>query len=409
MTRKLKLILLLLTLLFFLPVSGSVLSPSGEGGAPIHIDARTIDAKTGERLPFASVYISGQKSTISNAEGEFVIDADSADVLRISYVGYKTVHLRAVDIGQEVLLSSEGEMLGEVVVLGTDFIIKKALARHQKEAKKYGKKKSNFFYRQVSKNNRQCTAFLESFFSAKSAYELSDLQLVTGRYVSVASRRTMNPTNYFTFAQVALYSEPVRLIGATQLVPLCEDYRRHFETDVEVISDGERRIYVVYFVPRNPNYWAVTARLYIDANTFQVLRYQGFGNNDRVWHREHGSEEGKLTERTIEPADYSFVINYQHDNGFTEVQSVHFLVTYEHAGNRYETTGMMFNVANRFVKGKTAMSFSDNLMSEISKGKKNKDKHYNQKFWEQLEIVKRTPLESEVVELFERDNLFGVF
>jgi hypothetical protein len=70
---------------------------------------------------------------------------------------------------------------------------------------------------------------------------------------------------------------------------------------------------------------------------------------------------------------------------------------------------MMFNVANRFVKGKTAMSFSDNLMSEISKGKKNNDKHYNQKFWEQLEIVKRTPLESEVVELFERDNLFGVF
>ena len=69
----------------------------------LHIDARIIDAKTGERLPFASVYISGQNSTISNAEGEFVIDADSADVLRISYVGYKTVHLRAVD---ELLLSA---------------------------------------------------------------------------------------------------------------------------------------------------------------------------------------------------------------------------------------------------------------------------------------------------------------
>ena len=152
MTRKLKLILLLL----LMAVSANA--------QHLHIDARTIDAKTGERLPFASVYISGQKSTISNAEGEFVIDADSSDVLRISYVGYKTVHLRAVDIGQEVLLSSEGEMLGEVVVLGTDYIIKKALARHQKEAKKYGKKKSNFFYRQVSKSNRQCTAFLESFF-----------------------------------------------------------------------------------------------------------------------------------------------------------------------------------------------------------------------------------------------------
>ena len=84
-------------------------------------------------------------------------------------------------------------------------------------------------------------------------------------------------------------------------------------------------------------------------------------------------------------------------------------MTYEHDGNRYETTGMMFNVADRFVKGKTTMTFSDNLMNEISKGKKNNEKHYDQKFWERLEIVKRTPVEDEVVELFERDNLFGVF
>ena len=95
----------MLTLLLFLLVSASVLSalPSDGGGLPLHVDARVIDAKTGERLPFASVYISGQNSTISNAEGEFAIDADSTDVLRISYVGYKTVHLRAVYIGQEVL------------------------------------------------------------------------------------------------------------------------------------------------------------------------------------------------------------------------------------------------------------------------------------------------------------------
>ena len=72
MTRILKLILLL----FIMAVSANA--------QRLHIDARIIDAKTGERLPFASVYISGQNSTISNAEGEFVIDADSADVLRIS-------------------------------------------------------------------------------------------------------------------------------------------------------------------------------------------------------------------------------------------------------------------------------------------------------------------------------------
>lgn len=398
MYRKQKLLILLLLIL-----TASVHAQQ------LHVDARIVDAKTGELLPFASVYISGQNNTISNAEGEFAIDADSADVLRISYVGYKTVHLRAVDIGKEVLLSSEGEMLGEVVVFGTDYIIKKVLTRHKKEVKKHGKEKSNFFYRQVSKCNRECTAFLESFFSAKSAYELSNLQLVTGRYVSAIGRRAMNPTNYFTFAQVALFSDSKRKEGLNQLVPLSEDYYQFFETDVEVISDGDRRIYVIYFIPRNPSWWAVTASLYIDAETYQVLRYQGFGNNDRVWHKENRSGEEFITRRNIEPADNSFIINYQHDNGFTEVQSVHFIVTYEHNGNKYETTGMMFNVADRFVKGKTAMTFTDNLMNEINRGKMNNEKYYDRKFWEQLEIVKRTPVENEVVELFERDNLFGVF
>ena len=57
--KQLKLILLL----FIMAVSANA--------QRLHIDARIIDAKTGERLPFASVYISGQNSTISNAEGEF--------------------------------------------------------------------------------------------------------------------------------------------------------------------------------------------------------------------------------------------------------------------------------------------------------------------------------------------------
>ena len=183
----------------------------------LHIDARIIDAKTGERLPFASVYISGQNSTISNAEGEFVIDADSADVLRISYVGYKTVHLRAVDVGQEVLLSSEGEMLGEVVVLGTDLVIQNTLQRMKEEYKKHRKTKSNYFYRQVGYTDRQCHSFLESFFTARSATQVSDMSLVTGRYLSVASMRTISPANFFTFAQVPVFSNQKHISSKEQL------------------------------------------------------------------------------------------------------------------------------------------------------------------------------------------------
>ena len=295
----------MLTLLLFLLVSASVLSalPSDGGGLPLHVDARVIDAKTGERLPFASVYISGQNSTISNAEGEFVIDADSADVLRISYVGYKTVRLRAVDIGQEVLLSSEGEMLGEVVVLGTDLVVQNALKRMKKDNKRYRKTRGNYFYRQVGYTDRQCHSFLESFFTARSASQVSEMSLVTGRYLSVASMRTISPANFFTFAQVPVFSNQKNIPSTEQLVPLHRGYARDYLTEMSLVGDDERRVYVISFVPRDSNAWAIEGRLYVDAETFQLLKYEGRSTKEWVSH--------KVGNRAVvRPIDYSFVVNY---------------------------------------------------------------------------------------------------
>lgn len=394
--KQLKLILLLLTLFLFLPVSSSALSPSEGGGAPIHIDARIIDAKTGERLPFASVYISGQNSTISNAEGEFVIDADSADVLRISYVGYKTVRLRAVDIGQEVLLSTEGEMLGEVVVLGTDLVIQNTLKRLKEENKQYKKTRSNYFYRQVGYTDRQCHSFLESFFTARSASQVSEMSLVTGRYLSVASMRTISPANFFTFAQVPVFSNQKHISSTEQLVPLHRGYARDYLAEMNLVGDDERRVYVISFVPRDSDAWAIEGRLYVDAETFQLLKYEGRSTKEWVSHMVGNRA-------VVRPIDYSFVVNYQLDNGFAEVSSVHFRTNYTVDGHKFETTGMMFNVADRYFTSRGTLHFNDNLLDLI--GRKGLDRD----FWQQNEIVKRTPVEEEAVEIFERDNLFGVF
>ena len=51
-------------------------------------EATVVDAQTREALPFASVYVSPKVSTISNTEGAFALSCDSADVLRISFVGF---------------------------------------------------------------------------------------------------------------------------------------------------------------------------------------------------------------------------------------------------------------------------------------------------------------------------------
>ncbi len=85
------------------------------------------------------------------------------------------------------------------------------------------------------------------------------------------------------------------------------------------------------------------------------------------------------------------------------MSSVHFRTSYTADGHKFETTGMMFNVADRYFTSRGTLRFHDNLMDIISRNGLDGD------FWKQNEIVKRTPIEEEALEIFERDNLFGVF
>ena len=82
---------------------------------------------------------------------------------------------------------------------------------------------------------------------------------------------------------------------------------------------------------------------------------------------------------------------------------MHFDVSFQDFGRKYHTSGLLFNVGKRFASGKNKLGFSDNLLREISK------KGYDPKFWRENEIVKRTPVGEEVIELVESDNLFGVY
>ena len=123
------------------------------------------------------------------------------------------------------------------------------------------------------------------------------------------------------------------------------------------ISDYERTIHVLSFVPRE-NVWALECRLYVDASNYQILRYEGIGKNNYIENRIRGVKH-------VLPADYSFEVNYRHDKGFAEIESVHFNVGFTDNGKRYTTSGMMYNVDDRVFRLKKTVKFDDNLMQEI--------------------------------------------
>ena len=360
-----------------------------------HIVGRVVDAKTGEPLPFASIYVNGENSTISNADGEFCVDIESTDSLRFTYVGYKTLCLDAPKVGATVGMQADDHTLSEVTVMGTQLIVKNTRKRMSKEYRKHKKDECNFFYRQTSYCDGQCNSFLESFFSGQSAVQIRKLSLVTGRYVSLASSLTANPLNFYTFAQVPVYNKWKPTI-VEQLVPLCDDYESRYKTTSQVVSDGERTVFRIDFHPRNTNRWAVKGSLYVDASTFELLKFEGKGQRDIVKHKVRGLTKVLLP-------DYSFVVNYTHDHGFTEVESVYFKTHFDFINRSFDTSGIMYNVGERYIKGRDKMEFGDNLPQTI------RDHGIDRDFWRDNEVVKRTPIEESALELFEHDNLIGVF
>ena len=362
--------------------------------AQIHLESHIENKKTGEALSFASVYIDGGKSTITNIDGDFMIEADSTDILRISYVGYKTIRIPATQVGSTIKLESDDHTLGEVVVLAASFVADKVRKQQKKEMRKNKFIRSNFLYRQTTVTGYKCTTFLEAFFSCHSALELRDLILITGRYCTVASSTTANPINFFTYAQIPHQDDNYQH-GKSQLAPFVWEYKNYYNISMETIADDERTIHVLSFVPRE-NVWALECRLYVDASNYQILRYEGIGKNNYIENRIRGVKH-------VLPADYSFEVNYRHDKGFAEIESVHFNVGFTDNGKRYTTSGMMYNVDDRVFRLKKTVKFDDNLMQEIQK------RGYDPEFWRDKEIVKRTPMEEEIIEFSEQDNLFGVF
>lgn len=366
----------------------------GVASAQLHVVSRVVSKKTGEALPLASVYVDGEKNTITNMEGEFAIDVESTDTFRISYVGYKTVRIPAADVARKVALEAEDHTLDEVVVHSSEYYVDKVRSKQRSEFKKWKWERYQFFYRQTTFTDNKCTTFLESFFSGLSAIQVRDFVLLTGRYWTVASSLTANPLNFYTFAQVPVADSYFEM--GEQLVPLIGFYKRYYQVECQGMSDGERNMYVLHFVPKDMEQWSVECDLYVDAETFQLLRYKGFGHKDNVENIVRG-------ERHVVPVDYIFEVNYMQVNGFTEVQSVHFDVSFQDFGKKYHTSGLLYNVGERFTSGRKKLGFSDNLLREIS------NKGYDPKFWRENEIVKRTPVEEEVIELVESDNLFGVY
>lgn len=78
-----------------------------------------LDAKTGEPIIGANVLVKGTTNgTITNFDGEYQLDAPVGSPLVVSFIGYKTIEVKATADTQSIKLTEDTETLDEVIVVG---------------------------------------------------------------------------------------------------------------------------------------------------------------------------------------------------------------------------------------------------------------------------------------------------
>ena len=385
-------------------------------------EAVVIDAQNRRPLPFASVYVNQSASTITNAEGAFTIRCDTADVLRVSYVGYRTVRLQASQAGRIVELQPMENMLQEVTVKPLDLktLIRKTTRETRRQLRKYEKRESCFFYRQTSFSDTTCFELMEAFLKARSAVFLQDLFLLKGRFAGIqpdSLHRYAFYTNFFTVSELPMLTR-YDYTGNTDVKPLTRNHRDFYDLDYDILADGDDRLVAVHFTPKEHVRKAVLdVTLYIDPKTYRLRKMEGRNRNVRTLHKDYYvqqlSDSVKTLKKVIslDTATFNLTVNMTEERGFLEVQSVYIDEQHEQYGKPLLTRSILFNVGIPKLSHLTSDLVSESEGSRVrSFGDLHKyirEQGYDPEFWHENETVRLTPLEERVMRLFEHQNLFG--
>ncbi|WP_409232291.1 carboxypeptidase-like regulatory domain-containing protein [Polaribacter gochangensis] len=373
------------------------------------IQGKVIDKNTGKAIPFCSIVIDGTfTGTSSNELGEFEIKVDTLPAkLIFTHLNYdeQTIHITS-NKNLVIQLTPFVHELEEVIISNKkDFyayeLAKKAFRRADVYArnKKYGKA----YYRQNSKNGDEYSEFSEIIYDIKYSTEgIDDWDILEGRYALKGG--TVNNRNYTLLSRIL---KSFQQNSEDLIFPLRDNIDHFYNVKViQKIKTKNGQIAVVSFDPfskiKTP---ILKAEAYINIETNELLKLTATLENDdfkAVNFKDENAEKKKYV-LTYEMAfkkdsvfdlvmDYMKVDQkfdyYRNDSLKTQVTSTSTLSFFEH-----------YSPDSRKRLGR---QFGNNE----SDWQKLNTIGYNQEFWRENAIVKRTPIEEEVINSFERNSSF---
>ena len=367
------------------------------------LEAHVIDKETGDPLPYASIYLRDGRGTITNSEGDFSLPVLSGDVdITVSYVGYSSKTYPIDGVPEVIKLTPAVYQLAEVLIvpIDTKSIIEQIFNKNKKIVLDRKQPVYNFFYRQTTRTNSVYNEIQEAYLSSTAILCLRDLRLVHGRYAKLLSDSNNlygNFRNFFTFSQASPI-DPKRMDKNEKkfIMPLRANYEKYYDVSADVLDNGEGKlIYKLNFTPRakveDPILYGT---IFVERSTLDILKYEVKTKNNYVLMKETKQDNN----------DISITVAYKIIEGKSIVESVHasnrIISDFEGKAYEFEINSILFNVGLSSSKKGKKLAVKDGLLDRI------RDTKYDPAFWNDNPIVKRTPLEDEVIAMFEKDNLF---
>jgi hypothetical protein len=392
----------ILFVLFILPTS--VLAQEIKNGI-----GKVIDAETKRPIESVAIY-TPSTITISNTDGEYELNYIENENTTFSHINYYPYEIQLQNSPSIIELKPRAYALAEIVILAPKAVINELKEVWKKYDDLLKNKKDDtfeqaaFYYRQLIFVDDACSEYIESYFTSPISVKITGLALQEGRYAKIKKKSIPNFTNFFAISHITPFSTAEGKNNNPNPF-LCADFEKYYETKIlRIISPGQvDEIKVYEFTPvesGGTNKTHQSGYLYIRSSDQAIVRMEAqlkgiSGSPDKL--------------AVIQDDNYYITVTYKDTNGLypvVEFVQVNADIVSVHKFKKKDKVvinakSILFAVENTFDEQGNKLKQSDALLKKVAKTK------YDQAFWDSHPVVKRTEVEQQVLDDFNRQKYFG--